>query len=156
VGFLKKGGIMKNTKDIKIAIVSSSFREEVANNLEKNCIETFQKHGVEKKQIDMVRVPGSLEIPIVVKKLAKKKIYDAIITFGAIVKGKTYHFEQIANECARLCMNVSYEFEIPVIFEVLAVYDLQDATDRATREEENKGVEAAQTALEMIRILSEI
>lgn len=147
---------MKNKNQIRIVIVSSSFRKEVANALEKNCLATLEENGIPKKQVDMLRVPGSLEIPLVVKKLAIKKKYDAIITFGAVVKGKTYHFEQIANEVARACMDISLEYEIPVIFEVLAVYDLQDAVERATRKEENKGVEAALTALEMIKLLPRI
>ena len=91
-----------------------------------------------------------------VKKLAKENVYDAIITFGAILKGKTYHFEQIADECIRGCMDASWLYEVPVIFEVLAVYDIKDATERATGNEDNKGVEAALTALEMIKILSKI
>ena len=147
---------MKQIKDIKIAIVSSNFRKEVANNLEKNCLKTFKNKGLKIGQINIFRVPGSLEIPLVVKRLAKKKVYDEIIVFGAIVKGKTYHFEQIANECIRGCMDASWQYEIPVIFEVLAVYDINDAIERAIRKEENKGVEAAETALEMIKILSKI
>ena len=147
---------MKQIKDIKIAIVSSNFRKEVADNLEKNCLKTFKDKGLKMSQINIFRVPGSLEIPLVVKKLAKKNTYDAIITFGAIVKGKTFHFEQIANECIRGCMDVSWKYEIPVIFEVLAVYDINDAIKRATRKEENKGIEAAETALEMIKVLSKI
>ena len=124
--------------------------------MEKNCLATFKKEGLKINQIDVFRVSGSLEIPLVVKKLAKKGVYNAIITFGAIVKGETYHFEQIANECARGCMQVSLQYEIPVIFEVLAVYKLQDALRRATRTKGNKGAEAALTALEMIKILSTI
>lgn len=147
---------MKKLNQIKIAIVSSSFRQEVVDALEKNCMKTFKKEGISKNQIEIFRVPGSLEIPLVVKKIAKKGNYDAIITFGAIVKGKTYHFEQISNECIRACMDISLEYEIPVIFEVLAVYDLQDAVERATRKEENKGAEAALTALEMVKVLSKI
>jgi len=147
---------MNKINNIKIAIVSSSFRKEVSDNLEKNCLAAFKKEGLEKNQIDIFQVPGSLEIPLVVKKLAKKSVYSAIITFGAIVKGGTYHFEQIANECARGCMEISLQYEIPVIFEVLAVYDLKDALKRATGTKENKGKEAALTALKMIRILSKI
>lgn len=147
---------MKNIKDIKIAIVSSYFREEITKNLENNCLQTLKKKGLKGNQIDIFYVPGSLEIPLIAKKLAKKGIYDGIITFGAIVKGKTYHFEQIANECVRGCMEVSLKYEIPVIFEVLAVYDIKDALERAIRKKENKGVEAALTALEMIRIMSKI
>lgn len=147
---------MTNINNIKIAIVSSNFRKEISDKLEKNCLATFKKAGLNTNQIDVFRVPGSLEIPLVVKKLAKKDIYHAIITFGAIVKGETYHFEQISNECARACMDISLQYEIPVIFEVLAVYKLQDALERATRTKENKGAEAALTALEMIKILSTI
>lgn len=147
---------MKKIKDIKIAIVSSLFRQKVSQNLEKYCIKTLKSNDLADKQIEIFRVPGSLEIPLVVKKLAKKGIYDAIITFGAIVKGKTYHFEQIANECIRGCMDVSWQYEIPVIFEVLAVYDLKDAIERAERLEENKGVEAALAALALIKLTSKL
>lgn len=143
-------------KGLKIAIVSSNFRGVVSDNLEKNCLLTLKKEGLKEDQVDIFRVPGSFEIPLVVKKLAKMGKYQAIITFGAIVKGDTYHFEQIASEVARGCMDVSLQYEIPVIFEVLAVYDLKDALIRATRKIENKGVEAAQTAIDMIRILSKI
>lgn len=141
---------------IKIAIVSSSFRQEVADNLEKNALETFAKNGVGKDQIKIVRVPGALEIPLAVKKLAKSGKYSAIIAFGAIVKGETYHFEQISDECARACMDISLEYEIPVIFEVWSVYKLEHAVERATRKEENKGVEAAETTIEMIKTLREL
>jgi 6,7-dimethyl-8-ribityllumazine synthase len=144
---------MKKIEDLRLAIVSSSFRAEVADNLEQNCLATLHEKDVQQAQVTIVRVPGALEIPLLVRKFAKTGHYDAIITFGAIVKGKTYHFEQIADECARGCMDASWQYEIPVIFEVLAVYDLQDALDRATRQEENKGVEAALTALTMIQLM---
>lgn len=141
---------------MKIAIVSSTFWPKIVNSLETHCLETLKKHGISEDQITMVRVPGSLEIPLAAKKLAKKGMYDAIIVFGAIYKGKTYHFELIANECAHGCMDVSLQYEIPIVFEVLAVYDMQDAIDRATKEEDNKGVEAAVTAIKMITVLEEI
>lgn len=147
---------MKNIQSIKIAIISSSFRREVADNLEKHCMRTFKSKGLSDKNIDVFRVPGSLEIPLVAKKLAKRGVYNAIVIFGAILKGETYHFEQIAQECIRGCMDVSWTYEVPVIFEVLAVYDLQDAIERATRKKENKGVEAALTALEMINVISKL
>lgn len=141
---------------MKLAIVSSSFRPEVADALEENALKTFEKNGVEKSQIKIFRVPGALEIPLMTKLLAKTKTYDAIITFGAIVKGDTYHFEQISNECARACMDISLDFEIPVIFEVWSVYKLQHAVDRATRKTENKGVEAAETTLAILEELKKI
>ncbi len=147
---------MKSNKHIRIAIISSSFRKDVSAALLRNCIATLKKRGVPDLCIDVYRVPGSMEIPLVAKKLARKEVYDALIAFGAIVKGKTYHFEQIANECARGCMNVSLEYEVPIVFEVLAVYDIKDAIERATRAKDNKGVEAAHTALRMIKLISKL
>ncbi len=129
------------------------FQKEVTESLEKHCVLTLKEKGVLGSNIDIVHVPGSLEIPLVVKIMAKKKKYDAIIALGAIHKGKTYHFEQVANECIRGCMDVSWQYEIPVIYEVLAVYDIKDALERAKREKENRGVQAAMAALEMIKIV---
>ena len=147
---------VKKVSDIQIGIIGSSFREEVTSELEKRCVATLRKMGVSKRQIRIVRVPGAFEIPLVAKKMAAQGRYDALITFGAILKGKTYHFEQIANECARGCAEVARAYEIPVIFEVLAVYDIADALERATRKKENKGVEAALSALSMIRLISSL
>jgi len=144
---------MKDIKDIKIAVISAAFHKEVTDNLEKHCVDTLKEKGLSDSQIEITKIPGALEIPLMAKKMAKKKIYDAIIVFGAIHKGKTTHFELISRECARGCMDVSLQFEIPVIFEVLTVMDIADAMDRATREKENKGTEAALTALDMIRLM---
>ena len=147
---------MQNVKDIRIGIIGSSFRKHITAELEKRCIRALQKRGVSKGQIRVVHVPGAFEIPLVAQKMASQGSYDALIAFGAILKGKTYHFEQVAHECARGCADVSRAYEIPVIFEVLSVYDLADALERATRKKENKGVEAAESALSMIRILSSL
>ncbi len=147
---------MKDTKDIRIGIIGTSFREKVTAELEKRCVATLLKKGIPKRQIRILRVPGAFEVPLIAKKMAAQGVYDALIVFGAILKGKTYHFEQIANECARGCAEVSRAYEIPIIFEVLAVYDLADALERATRKKENKGVEAAESALSMIEIMSRL
>lgn len=147
---------MNAHKTIRIAIVSSSYRPEVTDALDRHCLKTLRQHGVAKQNVTLVKVTGSLEIPLMARILAKKNAYDAIICFGAIYKGKTYHFEQVTNECVRGCMNVSWEFEIPVIFEVLSVYDPKDALERATGIHDNRGVEGAMTALRMIEILREI
>ena len=145
---------MKN--NIRIAIVGSDYQKNITNQLLSHCVETLEKHNILSSNIKIVRVPGSLEIPLAVRKLAKQKIFQAIIALGAIHKGKTYHFEQIANECIRGCMNVSWQYEIPVIYEVLAVYNIKDAMDRATRKKENRGNEAAFAALKMIEVLNKI
>lgn len=143
-------------KDIHIAIVASVFQKEVTDNLENRCIATLKERGVLKKNLTVVHVPGALEIPLILKKLGKLKKYDALIALGAIHKGQTYHFEQIANECIRGCMDVSWHFEIPVVYEVLAVYQIKDAIERATRKKKNRGVEAALTALQMIQVIDNL
>lgn len=147
---------MKKIKDIRIAIVGSSYRLEITKNLIKHALATLFKAGINKENIDKVMVPGALEIPLIAKKLALRGVYDAIIVFGAVLKGQTYHFEQVANECVRGCMRVSYEFEMPIIFEVLCVYSLQDAIERSEDTEDNRGVEGALTALKMIKLMSTI
>lgn len=144
---------MKNKKDIRIAIVGSDFQKFVTDNLEHNCVLTLVRNGVKRGHITLVRVPGSLEIPLAALLLAEKKKFDAIIAFGAIHKGKTYHFQQVADECIRGCMKVSLLHHIPVIYEVLAVYDIRDAKERATRKKENRGVEAALSALAMAGVV---
>lgn len=148
---------MNSTSEIRIAIVSSDFWSDIVGNLETSCLETLESKGVKKEQVDMFRVPGSLEIPLAAKRLAQKDCYDAIIAFGAIHKGQTYHFEIIANESARACMDVSLQCEVPVIYEVLAVYDIKDAIERSTKGSPlNRGVEAAEAALKMIAVLNKI
>lgn len=147
---------MKQNKDIRIGIIGSSFRENVTAELEKRCVKTLRARGVLRRHIRTVRVPGAFEVPLAAKAMAARGAYDALIVFGAILKGKTYHFEQIANECARGCAEVSRAYGIPVIFEVLAVYDIADALERATRKRENKGVEAAESALAMVSLLSSL
>lgn len=148
--------MINNLKNIHIAIISSSYRPEICKNLVKYGVATLRKKGLTKEQITVILVPGSLEIPLIAKKLAQKKTYDALIAFGAVFKGKTYHFEQVANECIRGCMQVSYDYEIPVVFEVLCVYDPKDAIVRATGKEDNRGVEGALTALKMIELVKTI
>lgn len=147
---------MKKIKHIKIAIISSAFWKEISDSLEKHCVKTLLSNGVKEEHINRFRVPGSLEIPLLAKRLAAKKKYHALIAFGAIHKGETYHFEQVADECIRGCMNVSWEYGLPVIYEVLAVYDIRHAIERATRMKENRGTEAALAALEMVNLLATI
>lgn len=136
----------------RIAIISSAYRPEITKGLINSCLETLKEKGLSEKQIDIFYAPGALEIPLVAKKLAKKKKYAAIIAFGAVIKGKTYHFEQVARESVRGCMQVSYDYEIPVVFEVLCVYKKKDAQERAAK----RGVEGALTALKMAELLKKL
>lgn len=138
----------------RVAIVRSLYNEELTGSLLEACKKTLTENGVEESLISVYEVPGALEIPIVCRLLAKEAFADVIITLGVIVKGDTYHFELVANECARGCTIVSQEFTIPVVFEVLATYSLAQARERCGNNEKNKGREAAFTALRMLEVLS--
>lgn len=137
---------------IRIGIICSAYWKEITKKLLKSCLKKLKEKGISKKQIDVFEVPGALEIPLLTKKLAKKKKYDCLIALGLVLKGKTFHFEQVAQECVRGCMKVSYDYEIPVVFEVLCVYKKKDAIERAAK----RGQEAALTALKMIEILKNL
>ncbi|MBI2036240.1 6,7-dimethyl-8-ribityllumazine synthase [Candidatus Microgenomates bacterium] len=146
---------MKSNK-IRLAIIAALYRQEVTDILVKTCVATLLKKGLKKEQITVVRVPGTWELHLTAKKLAKSSKFNALICFGVIKKGNTYHFEQLANECARVCMQIGLDYEIPLVYEVLPVYDMKDAMHRAISSDDNRAVEGATTALKMIELLKSI
>ncbi len=141
--------------NLKVAIVRSNYYPDLTKNLEKACKENLISYGVKKRYIRTFEVPGSWEIPLLVKKLALSKSFDGIVAFGVIIKGETYHFEMIANECAGALMNISLEFNIPVTFEVLATLNYEQAKQRSVGKT-NRGIEAAKSLIETIRVLSKL
>jgi 6,7-dimethyl-8-ribityllumazine synthase len=138
------------TGDFKIAIIKTDYHDELVSMLTKRAMQTLVTNGVPGKSITTFTVPGSWEIPLVAKKVAETKKYDAIITFGVIVKGETYHFEMIANEAARALMQISVKHGLPIALEILAVFNKQQAIERASDNENNKGIEAAIAVLKML------
>jgi 6,7-dimethyl-8-ribityllumazine synthase len=144
----------KSVARFRIAIVRSEYNREVTLSLEEKCVETLLAAGVPEKNLRVFAVPGCFEIPILAQRLASRKKYDALIALGAVIKGDTYHFELVVNECARGIMDVSLRHDIPIIFEVLATYNRRDAVRRAGNNKFNKGIEAAQTALSLLATLS--
>lgn len=145
----------KTNLKLKIAIVKSNYHQDLTDSLEKACKEYLIACGVKTDNIAIFEVPGSWEIPLVAKKIASGKMFDGIAAFGVIIKGETYHFEIIANQCSRALMEISLEFNIPVTFEVLAVYTSEQAKRRCIGKY-NKGIEAAKTLLETIKTLSNL
>ena len=138
------------TKGFRIAIVKTDYHEELVSLLEKYAVATLIKNGIEKNNISTFTAPGSWEIPLIAQSVAESKKFDAIITFGVIVKGETYHFEMIANESARALMQISLDYGIPVALEILAVFDKKQAIERAGDNENNKGIEAAIAVLKTL------
>ena len=147
---------MKKNKP-RIAIVAASFNDFITKGLLKACLMELQRQGLANEQITTVWVPGSFEIPLVAMTLAKRKDIDAVICLGAVIRGETYHFEVVANECARGIMSASLQTGKPVIMGVLTTDTVAQAKARSRGNAgNNKGHEAAIAALEMIAILRKI
>ncbi len=140
----------------RVGVIRSNFHREMSERLEQKCVETLVQGGLPRQNIDRVVVPGCFEIPFVAQRLAATQNYSVLIALGVVVRGDTYHFELVANECARGVMQVSLANDIPIIFEVLAVYRLRDAARRSANNSSNKGIEAAHAALQLLQTMREI
>ena len=140
----------------KIAIVAGRFNEIITNKLLGGAIDAFKRHGGNENDIDVAWVPGSFEIPLVAKKMAESKKYDAVICLGAVIRGATAHFEMVANETTKGIAAASLQTGVPVIFGVLTTDNIEQAVERAGSKAGNKGFEAVTTAIEMINLMKQI
>ena len=140
----------------KIAIVAGRFNEIITNKLLGGAIDAFKRHGGDENNIDLAWVPGSFEIPLVAKKMAESKKYDAVICLGAVIRGATAHFEMVANETTKGIAAASLQTGVPVIFGVLTTDNIEQAVERAGSKACNKGFEAVTTAIEMINLMKQI
>src|SRR5699024_6063867 len=127
-----------NGENVKIGIVVSRFNELITHNLLKGAEQTLKAHGVNEEHIDIVWVPGAVEIPLAGQSLAEKE-YDAIITLGVVIQGATAHFDYVCNEVAKGVSQVALQKHKPVIFGVLTTDTIEQAIERAgTRSEERR------------------
>lgn len=140
----------------KIAIVAGRFNEIITNKLLGGAIDAFKRHGGDENNIDVAWVPGSFEIPLVAKKMAESKKYDAVICLGAVIRGATAHFEMVANETTKGIAAASLQTGVPVIFGVLTTDNIEQAVERAGSKAGNKGFEAVTTAIEMVNLLKQM
>ena len=144
---------LANLQEALIAVIRAEYNPEITSSLEEKCLAGLQEGGVKARQVECFTVPGCFEIPLLAQKLAARRRYSALIALGAVIKGETLHFELVASECARGVMNVALEYQVPVIFEVLATPSRRDAMRRAGNNRMNKGFEAARAALGMLAAL---
>ena len=140
----------------RYCLVVGRWNSFVVEHLLEGALDTLRRHGVDDKQITIVRAPGAFEIPLVCKKVAEKGDADAIIALGAVIRGGTPHFEYVAGECTKGIASVTMEFGIPVAFGVLTVDSIEQAVERAGTKAGNKGEEAALSAIEMVSLLNNI
>jgi 6,7-dimethyl-8-ribityllumazine synthase len=139
--------------DKRVAIIVADFYKEIADNLLNSSIETIEHYGCKASNIDIYRLPGAFEIPLMAKKLAQTGNFNGIITLGAVIRGETPHFDYVCNECARGVADVSYQFEIPTAFGVLTTENMDQTVGRSGGYKGNKGEEAALAMIEMIYLL---
>lgn len=140
----------------KFAIVVGRWNAFVVESLLAAAIDTLKRHGVADAQISIIRAPGAFEIPLVCKKIAEQKKFDAIIALGAVIRGGTPHFEYVAGECTKGLAQVMMEYGVPVAFGVLTVDSIEQAIERSGTKAGNKGAEAAGSALEMVSLLAKL
>ena len=143
-------------KGLKFGLVSSRFNEFITKKLVEGAQDALLRHGVNQADIDVAWVPGSFEIPLVAKKLAQSKKYDAVICLGTVVRGGTPHFEYIATEVTKGIAEVGLETGLPVIYGVITADTLEQAIERAGTKMGNAGFEAAESAIEMANLLKSI
>jgi 6,7-dimethyl-8-ribityllumazine synthase len=140
----------------RFGIVVSRFNGFVVESLLGGAIDALLRHGVAPKDLTVVKVPGSWEIPLAARRLARSGRFDAVIALGAVIRGGTPHFEYVAGECAKGLARVALETDLPVAFGVLTVDTIEQAIERSGTKAGNKGVEAAMSALEMVSVLRRV
>lgn len=145
------GSLVAN--DLKFAVVIARFNDLVTKLLLEGALESIDRHGGNRDDVDVVWVPGSFELPIMAKSMAKSGMYDAVVAIGTVVRGSTTHYEAVANAAAGGLLGAGQDSGVPVIFGVLTTETMEQALDRAGGKTGNKGGEAAVTAIEMANLL---
>ncbi|MEI6434202.1 MAG: 6,7-dimethyl-8-ribityllumazine synthase [Bacteroidota bacterium] len=141
---------------LKFGVVIARFNEFISGKLLAGCLDGLRRHGADDANIDVLWSPGSFEIPLLAKKMASGKKYDAVICLGAVIRGATPHFDYVAAEVSKGVAHVGLETGVPVIFGVLTTDNIEQAIERAGTKSGNKGFDAAMAAIEMANVLKEI
>ncbi|MFN2492068.1 MAG: 6,7-dimethyl-8-ribityllumazine synthase [Pyrinomonadaceae bacterium] len=140
----------------RFAIVGSRWNDFISSRLIDGAVEAFERLGASQKSIEVYKVPGAFEIPLLALKLASSGNFDAIVCVGTIIRGQTPHFEYIASEVARGISQAGLQTGVPVIFGVITADNFDQAIERAGVKLGNKGFEAATTAVELVNLFKEV
>jgi 6,7-dimethyl-8-ribityllumazine synthase len=149
-------GDLRATQGARFAILASRWNPRITDALVAGARKALAEHGVADELVDVVRVPGAWELPLVAARIASRKAHAAIVALGCVVRGDTRHYEHIADGCSDGLMRVALEHAIPVCNGVLAVDAHEDALKRAGGSHGNKGEEAALVAIEMAQLLERL
>jgi 6,7-dimethyl-8-ribityllumazine synthase len=145
-----------NAAGLRFAILVSRFNSIITERLLAGALDALTRTGADMDLVDLIRVPGSWELPVAAAEVARQKRHDAIICLSAVIKGDTPHFDYIANEAAKGLAQVAMENGVPVAFGVLTTATLDQAIDRAGAKSGNKGFDAAMTAVEMADLMRKL
>jgi 6,7-dimethyl-8-ribityllumazine synthase len=141
---------------MKFGVVVGRFNDLVTKLLLEGALEDFERHGVSRDDVDVVWVPGSFELPVVAKSMAKSGAYDAVVAVGVVVRGATAHYDAVVAGATSGVLGASTDSGVPVIFGVLTCDTMEQALDRAGGKVGNKGGEAAATAIETANVLKQL
>jgi 6,7-dimethyl-8-ribityllumazine synthase len=140
-------------RDLRFALVAARFNDSIVESLIRGAIDVLLRHGASEKQIELIRVPGAFDLPLIVRRAAASRRFDAVIALGAVIRGATPHFDLVAGQCAAGLARASEETGVPVAFGVLTTDTIEQAVERSGTKAGNKGVDAALAALELANLL---
>lgn len=141
---------------LRFGIVISRFNDFICDRLLGGALDALKRSGGSEEQIDVFKVPGAFEIPLLAKQVAVSGRYDAVICLGAVIRGATPHFDYVASEVSKGIASVSLETSIPIAFGVLTTDTLEQAIERAGSKAGNKGWDAAMAAIEMVNLIKQV
>ena len=151
-GTLDSNDSRLNGHKLKVGIVQARFNAPITDGLAQACKAELMALGVQEHNIDLVQVPGALEVPVALLALAGTEKYDALVALGCIIRGETYHFELVANESGAGVSRVALDYQLPIANAILTTENLEQAIARKTE----KGRDAARVAVEMANLLESI
>lgn len=138
---------------LKFGVVVGRFNEFISSKLLGGALDGLKRHGANDEDVHVAWVPGAFEIPLVAKRMAESKKYDAVICLGCVIRGSTPHFDYVCAEVAKGVAQVNMQTGIPAVFGVLTTDTIEQAIERAGTKAGNKGYDAAMTAIEMSNLL---
>ncbi|WP_035068975.1 6,7-dimethyl-8-ribityllumazine synthase [Nitratidesulfovibrio termitidis] len=145
-----------DAKGLKFAIIATRFNDFIVDRLVGGAVDYLARHGCEREDMTIVRIPGAFEMPVVAQKLAKSGRYHGIIALGAVIRGATPHFDFVAGEATKGLAHISLDSGVPVGFGLLTTDSIEQAIERAGTKAGNKGVEAAAAVLETVRVMEQL
>ena len=143
-------------RDARFAIVASRFNDFIVDSLLKASVRCLRQHGAVDADIEIIRVPGAFEMPLMVEKVAGSRRFDGIIALGCVLRGGTPHFDYVAGECVKGISSAVHKHGVPVGFGILTTDNIEQAIERAGTKAGNKGEEATLAVIEMVNTLRRV